>query len=232
VGSYKYLILRETKLVSKIEDIHANSKTSDDVINNVIRDLRRYFENYSCSVNMGYENFVNSRFEMARDRSIDIKSIVAHFHDQCSYFKDNALLIAFEEIDFAINMSLYFCFQSNEAYAVGKNDEAWFFATEASKWLGKAAGCERAALAHQDTARNLAASGGQGRSALYKPLRQFVLKAVKERNYPSRRNAALSLKPLVLKLAAELRIPMSEQQAEKTITGWLKEIPFASTQVT
>lgn len=200
----------------------------EGVINTVIGQLRWYFED---SVIEGkFEPYLNDRFDkMEKDRSINQKSIVVNFVEGNKALNDD-VEIARQRILASINIALYFCFKSNKAYAAGDVDKAWFFATEASKWQGISGGSEHAFLVRRNTARNLAASGGRGRSDSYEPLRQFSLQAVKERAYPSRRNAALSIKTAVLKLASELRIPMSEQQAEKTITGWLKDVPFASTR--
>lgn len=74
----------------------------------------------------------------------------------------------------------------------------------------------------------MAKAGARGRDKNYQPLRDFVTSEVEKRSFRSKRNAAMTLKPKVLALARELEIPLSEPQAEKTITGWLSSIPFAS----
>lgn len=69
--------------------------------------------------------------------------------------------------------------------------------------------------------REFASSGGRGKKNKYQPLKDHVLTLAKGKNYPSRRNAALSMKDAVLIKARELGIPLSPDQACKTIEGWL-----------
>jgi len=218
-------------LADTIEHVHVNSETSESVIESVIATLGRHFEKYSTA-DKKFKDYVNSHFDkMARDRSINNRSILADF-DERTLGENNEEELARHRILVTVDVSLYFCFLANEAFVARKSDEAWFFATEASKWCGIATGTAFAFHVLLNSARTHAASGGRGRSDSYEPLRQFALEAVKKRIYPSRRNAALRIKPEVLKLAAELRIPLSEQQAERTITGWLQDVPFASTRGT
>lgn len=73
-----------------------------------------------------------------------------------------------------------------------------------------------------DITSDLARLGGQARAKKYQPLKDFVIEKCKKTKYPSRRNAALSLKTEVLALAKEKNIHLSEMQAEHTITKWLK----------
>lgn len=99
---------------------------------------------------------------------------------------------------------------------------------KASTWLVRA--IEYTYLAKEDqidllgaAKKSLASSGGIARRNKYQPLKDFVLEKVKLKNYPSRRNAALSLAPEVINKARELNIGLSAQQAEITITNWLKQ---------
>lgn len=66
--------------------------------------------------------------------------------------------------------------------------------------------------------------GGKARSEKYDPLKEFISKKCSEQNFPSRRNAAITLKPKVLDLAQQIGVSLSEMQAEKTITEWLKDM--------
>lgn len=220
--------MKDNKLANKTIRSRTQKESLEGVITAVIGQLRWYFED---SVMAGkFENYLNDRFDkMEKDNSINHKSIVVNFLANNEAI-DDEINIAHRRILAAIDVSLYFCFKANNAYDSGDIEKAWFFATEASKWQGIAGGSEHAFLLRRNNARNFAAAGGRGRSDSYEPLRQFSLQAVKEKAYPSRRNAALSIKFAVLELASRLRIPMSEQQAEKTITGWLKDVPFASTR--
>lgn len=71
--------------------------------------------------------------------------------------------------------------------------------------------------------REIGRLGAEGRGAKYQPLRVLAFKLVKARKWKSRRNAAKTIKPEILRKAKELEIPLSEDQAEITITGWLKK---------
>ncbi|MDN7877476.1 hypothetical protein [Burkholderia aenigmatica] len=62
------------------------------------------------------------------------------------------------------------------------------------------------------------------------PVREFAVNLAKQKDYPSYRNAAMSIKVQVIAFAREKGISTpTEGQAEKTITGWLKEGGFAPT---
>lgn len=213
-------------MASKIVRPRVNKYSPEWVVHSTIGQLRFYFE--ETMLEGKFEPYLNGRMdEMARDRAITDKSIINAFIARNRTVTDE-LQIARDRMITSINMSLYYCFVANLAYAKGRIDKAWFYSTQASKWQGIASGSEHAFYVRRSVAQDIARSGGLGRRDRYEPLKQFSFEAVQKRKYPSRRNAALSIKPDVLKLAAELGIAMSEQQAEKTITGWLKDIPFAS----
>lgn len=63
---------------------------------------------------------------------------------------------------------------------------------------------------------------GKARAARYQPLKDLSFKLVRSRNWKSRRNAVQTIKPEILNMAKSLKIPLSVEQAEITITGWLK----------
>lgn len=69
----------------------------------------------------------------------------------------------------------------------------------------------------------LAIKGAKARNAKYQPLKDHAFNLVKNGKYKSRRNAAFSIAPEIIKLSKELRVPLSEQQAPITISGWLEE---------
>jgi hypothetical protein len=129
-----------------------------------------------------------------------------------------------------IKISLFYCYVSNYCYIDGDTNDAWQLATEASMWRGICYGVanQLAVIGKERTV--FARAGAMKRAEKYKPLRDFVLERVGQKNYPSRRNAALSLRKEVLDLAKTLNIGLSVDQAEKTITGWLSGVTFASRQ--
>ncbi len=70
----------------------------------------------------------------------------------------------------------------------------------------------------------MAKSGAAGKKAKYQPLRNLAEKLVREKNFKSRRNAAKTIMPEIIAESKKLNIFLSEDQAEITITGWLKEM--------
>lgn len=71
--------------------------------------------------------------------------------------------------------------------------------------------------------RSQAIKGGLAKSSKYLPLQMLAAQLVNSRKFQSRRSAAKTIMPEILNKAKELNIPLSVQQAEITITGWLKE---------
>jgi hypothetical protein len=68
-----------------------------------------------------------------------------------------------------------------------------------------------------------AREGKAAQDAQWVPIRKFAVDLASQRPYPSLRNAALSISKEVLGFAKTLGITMSESQAEKTITSYLKD---------
>ena len=71
---------------------------------------------------------------------------------------------------------------------------------------------------------NQAKKGGIGKSAKNQPLKELAATLVNARKFTSRRNAAKTITPEILAKSLELGIALSKDQAEQTITGWLKEM--------
>ncbi|HDR9236404.1 hypothetical protein [Burkholderia vietnamiensis] len=73
----------------------------------------------------------------------------------------------------------------------------------------------------------LARKGAAARKERLDPVRQFALQLANAGSYRSRRQAVLAIKDRVVSHARSLlNISMSEQQAEKTIDGWLKDLGY------
>nr|WP_315248261.1 hypothetical protein [uncultured Duganella sp.] len=72
-----------------------------------------------------------------------------------------------------------------------------------------------------------ASAAAKGRTGKYDPLRELAQELAKKKPFTSRRQAALSIKAEILAEAKRLGLSLSETQAERTITGWLKGMPFA-----
>lgn len=116
----------------------------------------------------------------------------------------------------------------------GNIGKAWALIAEANLFFGVTSGMYEAVKAMSESAKEKNRYGGKARSAKYDPMRNLVEDLAQQHSYQSRRNAAIRMKPAVLKLAEELGVPMSEDQAVSTIQGWLRErgISFASKRAT
>lgn len=76
--------------------------------------------------------------------------------------------------------------------------------------------------------RREARRGAKAKDEKLEPVRQFAFKLANDGNYPSRRQAVFAIKVDVLDYARTLDgVSLSEQQAEKTIDGWLKDLGYA-----
>lgn len=85
---------------------------------------------------------------------------------------------------------------------------------KASVWLARATRHRYLSLwlnddSLADAKKSLASLGGHGKKAKYQPLREFVVERVNSKNYPSRRNAAISLAPEVVQMRARTSAPSS-----------------------
>lgn len=80
-------------------------------------------------------------------------------------------------------------------------------------------------IAHRNSDR--AAVAAKGRTEKLDPLRKLAKELALKKKYTSRRQAALSIKAEILAKAKDLGISLSEPQAERTITTWLKSSTFA-----
>lgn len=75
--------------------------------------------------------------------------------------------------------------------------------------------------------RREAKKGAKAKDEKLEPVRRFALKLASCGNYPSRRQAVFAIKADVLDYARTLDgVSLSEQQAEKTIDGWLKDLGY------
>lgn len=128
-----------------------------------------------------------------------------------------------------MQVAVAFAIQAMKAKKNSK--QAWIYACEANRWLGvlqgviSGRGLESAG--GQKSISIIAALGGKKRDALYEPLRELAKDLVRNKNYKSRRNAAMSIAPEIIKRSKELGLNMSEAQAPITISDWLKDMGFA-----
>jgi hypothetical protein len=102
--------------------------------------------------------------------------------------------------------------------------------SHAQYWLGISTGVAVMPDAVDQFVSGRAQAGATKRDAKFEPLRTLARELAAKKIYPSKRNAALSIKPEILAAAKAQNINLSEMQAERTITGWLDGMPFGSKQ--
>lgn len=122
------------------------------------------------------------------------------------------------------------------AMQAGDMDLAWSFMADARYYTGVAISSKGIDLAREDTIaavkRSKGVDGAEGRNRAFEPIRQFAYKMAKkklppQKGWQSGSHAVQTIKGVVLRFAKRQRVTMSEEQAEKTIAGWLKKMPEA-----
>lgn len=108
----------------------------------------------------------------------------------------------------------------------GRHEEAWSQVCDATYWLAVLKTSILSDKLTPTSINSVATAGGKGRDALYEPLRDLANKLAQEKNFKSRRNAAMSIAPQIINRSKELGLNMSEAQAPITISGWLKDKGF------
>ena len=125
-----------------------------------------------------------------------------------------------------------YCNQAMKAQEKGEIDAAWKFLIEASYWLGMA-GATSVMPAIQEviakTARSeTAKKAGDARAQKYEILKEEAFRLVREKKpkngWKSRLQATLNVLDDVIAFSIKNERPMSEQQAQKTIYGWLGDL--------
>jgi hypothetical protein len=72
--------------------------------------------------------------------------------------------------------------------------------------------------------KSLARKGAKSRSENYEPLRMMARDLVSARSFKSRRNAAKTIAPDIIAEGKKIGVVLSEDQAELTISKWLKDM--------
>ncbi len=117
-----------------------------------------------------------------------------------------------------------------------KNDHEvkWKYLAEARFWSGLYSAFSEVPsvihLAREDMKSDNARKGGKERAkAKYKEIQdkayQLVVSEMPINKWPSRRQAVIKIKEMVLNYAKEMRTPLSADNAIVTIDGWLKKMP-------
>jgi len=123
------------------------------------------------------------------------------------------------------------------AAEAGDAEQGWIYLAEASFWCGVTLaekGIDQAY--HQtitDTKRTQAALGAKKRLEKFRPVIEFTYQRAREmrpasKGWQSRNQAVQTIKDDVLAFAKTSQITLSDEQAGKTIDGWLSKMPDAA----
>jgi hypothetical protein len=131
-----------------------------------------------------------------------------------------------------------YCLRAGRAMHASDIDLAWSFMSDARYWAGVAISSkginEARTLTIALTKRERGLPGAAARNNKYELVKQFACKMAKKKRPPakgwqSKAQAAEAIKDLTLRFAKRKRVPLSKDQAFKTIYGWLGKMPEAAT---
>lgn len=108
--------------------------------------------------------------------------------------------------------------------------KGWQHLCRAHDHFGQARLRARVPTLFENVISNRGQAGAKKRDAKFEPLRVLARKLAAKKSYPSKRNAALSIKDEVLAAAKDHEVNLSADQAERTITRWLDGMLFGRKQ--
>ena len=125
-----------------------------------------------------------------------------------------------------------YCNQAMKAQEKGEIDAAWKFLIEASYWLGMVSATSVMPAIQEVVAKTArsetAKKAGDARAQKYEILKEEAFRLVREKKpkngWKSRLQATLNVLDDVIAFSKAKERPMSEQQAQKTIYGWLGDL--------
>jgi len=196
---------------------------------------------YYGSIRAGkaFEDFMNEVFAVVNGH--DDQSVEDPYEIERLFIRAADPAIAFEKVagsPFApMIVSCTFARRAMVASEAGEPEQAWIYLAEASFWCGVTLaekGIDQAY--HQtvgDTKRLQATLGANKRIEKYQPVVEFAYQRVREmrpasRGWQSRTQAVQAIKADVLAFGETVQVSMSEEQAGKTIDGWLAKMPDAA----
>lgn len=125
-----------------------------------------------------------------------------------------------------------YCNQAMKAQERGEIDLAWRFLIEASFWLGMAGATSVMPAIQEviakDARSETAKKASDARNQKYDNYKEEAFRLVREKKpengWKSRRQASFKILDDVMAFSIKMRQPMSAQQAQKTIYGWLGDL--------
>ncbi|KAJ3473181.1 hypothetical protein NLI96_g13098 [Meripilus lineatus] len=147
------------------------------------------------------------------------------------YKMENAAQTA-ERIHFEDDMRLTcaWAVSGRQLFDENVRSKGWQHLCRAYDHLGQARLRARVPTLFENVISNRGQAGAKKRDAKFVPLRNLARELAAKKNYPSKRNAALSIKDEVLASAKDHEINLSADQAERTITRWLDGMLFGRKQ--
>jgi|GEM_PF-2394316 len=173
------------------------------------------------------DEFINS---MLADDNLSADNILSDVNKSIASNKPLNLKFA------PIILSCAYCVQAIKAHKKNERELAWAYMVDANYWCGVTLAGQGLEAAREHTIhatrKYTAQKGGTARADKFKDLKEEVFKLARDKRPPekgwrSRLAATNSIKAAVLAIAEEKKCALSAQQVEKTIYGWLKEMPDA-----
>jgi hypothetical protein len=134
-------------------------------------------------------------------------------------------------------ISCAYCVEAMRYLSDSQRELAWLRMVEARFWCGVTLASKGIEVAREQTIsatrRNTSRKGGNARDAInYQETREEAYRLArasrpKENGWRSRRQAVFGIIDDVKKFSANQPLPLKENQAEKTIDGWLAAMPDA-----
>ncbi|MDN7845781.1 hypothetical protein QZM05_22575 [Burkholderia multivorans] len=126
-----------------------------------------------------------------------------------------------------INIACAYAIAAKRVSSGRDYDKAWEYLCQAQYWYGVSSATVVLpdAIERSHKAKS-SANAAKGNANRYGPLRELARELAAAGNYPSKRNAAMSIKDQVVAASQKTGVNLSEMQAETTIIGWLKGMVF------
>jgi hypothetical protein len=122
-------------------------------------------------------------------------------------------------------MSYLFCVKAAHTDRAGKRDIAWSYVCDAERWCGALSAIWAVVRAGKHHSKSYSCNGKKGAKKRHKgnrEVRAHAMALYKQRHYPSANKAAYALMAEILKVAKEKGVPLSEENAQRTIAGWFR----------
>lgn len=144
----------------------------------------------------------------------------------------------------SVLMSCTYCLRAMRAMKAGDSNLAWSYMADARYWCGVSISCKGIDEAREQTIittsekasaeaiTSRAKSGGEGRSKVYEPIREYVYQLARERRpmsgWRSRSHAVKVISEDAYKFSKERGPALKKEGIGKTLDTWLASMPDAA----